>query len=60
MGGMQMIGAEIIGTGGLTITIVPEVSGGTKTRGRPPKEMVVSIKAKVEIRGKNANGISRM
>ena len=46
-----MGGIEIIGTGGLAITIGPEVRGGTKIRGRPPKQWVVALRAKVEIRG---------
>ena len=46
-----MGGIEIIGTGGLAITIGPEVRGGSKIRGRPPMGMVVSLKAKVKIRG---------
>ena len=46
-----MIGAKIIGTGGTKITIGPEVRGGTKIRGRQPKEGVVSLKAQVKIWG---------
>ena len=51
MGGIQIIGAEIIGTGGMAVTIGPVVRDGTEIRGRPPKERVVSLKGKVDIRG---------
>ena len=44
-------GIRIIGTSGMAITIGPEIRVGAKTRGRQPKERVVSLKVKVETRG---------
>ena len=47
---MQTIGAEILGTVGMEITIVREVRDGAEIRGRPTRRRVVSLKAKVQIR----------
>ena len=47
----RLIGVEFIGTGGRAISTGPEIRVGAKTRGRRPKERVVSLKAKSKTRG---------